>query len=360
MRKYPFAACLSSILCLGAAQARAEIVVGNASPIDNPSDVINVFANDASNNAAPLRSINPGTSNPIVTASFVEYEPSEDVVYVADFWGQAIRVYAARANGSPAPLRTMNSSPLGQVRAVRIDRAHDEMIAIASMRTICTWPRLADGSNVNPIRQIPWGGNTSSQLNNPGGLALNRRRGEIVVGDYKDDSAAGYPNRILVYSRLANGATTAPLRVIEGPDTGLGGRSNVRVAVDEDAQTLYALVGPADGDTTGSASVIAFAADADGDASPLRVISGPFASLAMASGEYPNGINVDEDSGRLVISIASTDASAHGRIVVHSGFAFGNALPLAVLTGADTGITSAPGTATITFDRIFRSGFDGS
>lgn len=359
MRKNPFATCLLSILCLSAPLTQAEIIVGNASPGDASSGIIDVFAGNASGNAAPLRSIVPGTSNPIATATFVEYEPSEDVVYVADFWGQAIRVYDAHASGPAAPTRTMNSSPLGQVRAVRIDRAHDEMVAIASMRLICTWPRLANGSSANTLRQIPWGGNTSSQINNPAGLALNRRRGEIIVGDYKDDSAAGYPNRILVFSRLADGASAAPLRVIEGPDTGLGGGSNVRVAVDEDTQTLFAIVGPANGDTSHSASVIAFAADADGDASPLRIISGPFASLAMASGEYPNGIAVDEETGRLVISIATTNPSARGRIVVHSRNAFGNALPLAVLSGPDTGIASTPGTAAVTFDRIFRNGFDG-
>jgi hypothetical protein len=88
---------------------------------------------------------------------------------------------------------------------VRIDRAHDEMVVIAGNCCVFTWPRLADGAGVNTIRRILWGGNTSSQLNNPVGLALNRQRGEIVVGDYKDDSGAGYPNRIFVFSRLADG-----------------------------------------------------------------------------------------------------------------------------------------------------------
>lgn len=359
MRTTPFVARLLSILCLSAPLAHAEIVVGNAPPNDASSGIIGVFANSAAGNVAPLRSIVPGALNPIVTATFLEYEPGENVIYVADFWGQAIRVYDASASGSPAPLRTMNSSPLGQVRAVRIDRGHDEMIAIASLRTIATWPRLTSGSSTSPTRQIPWGGNTSSQLNNPGGLALNRRRGEIIVGDYKDDSAAGYPNRILIFSRLANGASAAPLRVIEGSNTGLGGRSNVRVALDEKTQTLFAVVGPADGDTTQSASVIAFAADAGGNASPLRVLSGPFTSLAMASGEYPNGIAVDEEAGRLIISIATSNTSARGRVVVHSRNAYGNALPLAVLNGTNTTIASAPSTAAVTFDRIFKNGFDG-
>lgn len=359
MCKTPFAACLLSILCLSAPFAHAEIIVGNANPGDNPSGIINVFANGASGNIAPVRSINPGTFNPIVTASFIEYEPGENAIYVADFWGQAIHVYDANANGSPTPLRTMNSPPLGQVRAVRIDRGHDEMVAIASLRSICTWPRLAEGSSVNPTRRIPWGGNTSSQLNNPASIALNRQRGEIVIGDYKEDSAAGYPNRVIIHSRLADGAAAAPLRVIEGPATQLGGGSNVRVAVNEKNQTVFALVGAAQGATNPSASVIAFAADADGNASPLRVISGPFTGLGLASGEYAAGLGVDEDSGRLIISIGSNSPSARGRIVVHSGFASGNALPLSVLTGAATGITSVPGVAAVTFDRILKDGFDG-
>lgn len=357
--KTSLAACLLAVLCLSVPRAHAEIIVGNASPTDSPSGIINVFANGANGNIAPVRSINPGTFNPIVTASFIEYEPGEDVIYVADFWGQAIRVYEARANGYPGALRTMNSPPLGQVRAVRIDRGHDEMIAIASLTSICTWPRLANGSGVNPIRRIPWGGNSSSQLNNPASIALNRPRGEIVVGDYKDDSAAGYPNRVIFHSRLADGASTAPLRIIEGPATQLGGGSNVRVAVNEKDQTVFALVGATQGAASPSASVITFAADANGNASPLRVLSGPLTGLGLASGEYPSGLSVDEDSGRLVISIGNNNSSARGRIVVHSAFAFGNALPLAVLTGATTGITSVPGDAAVTFDRIFKNGFDG-
>jgi len=362
MRKFPFVACLLSVLCVAAPFAHAELLVGNATYPSQPgSGVIGFFADDAIGDVAPLRTLVPGTANPIVTASFIEFEPSENVLYVADFWGKAIRVYDARASGNVAPLRTMNSPQLGQARAVRVDRAHDEMVVFAGGCCIYTWPRLADGDNVNPIRRIPWGGNnvSASQLNNPAGLALNRRRGEIVVGDYKNDSDAGYPNRILIYSRLADGYGVTPLRVIEGPNTQLGGGSNVRVAVDEETQTLFALVGPPDGDLTNSARVLAFPADADGDATPLRVISGPFASMVMATGEIPSGLGFDESSGRLLVSIGNTNQGSPGRVIVHSKNASGSAFPLAVLSGADTGIDSYPGTVAATFDRIFRNGFDG-
>lgn len=359
MRKNPLIALLSSMLCLTASLGRADVLIGNAYPGQGTSGVINVFANGANGNIAPLRAIVPGAANPINTASFIEFEPAENVVYVADFWGHAIRVYDARASGESAPLRTMNSPFLGQARAVRIDRVHDEMVAIAGMCCIYTWPRIADGDNVAPIRRIPWGGNnvSASQLNNPASLALNRQRGEIVVGDYENASDTGYPNRILVFSRLADGAGTTPLRVIEGPNTQLGGRSNVHVAVDEETQTVFALVGPPDGDITHSARLISFAADADGDATPLRVISGPFAGLAMATGEYPSGLGFDEDSGHLLVSIATTNPSAGGRVVVQEKN--GNGWPLAVVSGDATGITSSPGTAAATFDRIFRDGLGG-
>lgn len=361
MRKTAFAIRLLSILSLSAPLAHAELVVGNTYPNRGDSGVINIFADGAMGDIAPLRTIVPGVANTIGTASYIEFEPGENVLYVADFWGQAIRVYDANASGDAAPLRTFNSSLLGQPRAARIDRAHDEMVVIGGMCCVYTWPRLADGSGTARIRTIPWGGNnvSASQLNNPAGLALNRRRGEIVVGDYKNDADAGYPNRILVFSRMADGAGTTPLRVIEGPNTQLGGRSNVHVAIDEETQTLFALVGPPDGDLTSSARVLAFAADASGDATPLRTISGPFASLVMASGEYPSGLGFDENSGHLLVSIANTNPDARGRVVVHSKVAFGSAFPLAVLSGADTGITSTPGTAAVTFDRIFRDGFDG-
>jgi len=362
MRHTPFTTCLLSILCLAAPFARADVVVGNASYPSGPtSGVIHFFGDNTLGNASPLRSLTPGTANPITTANFIEYEPGENVLYVADFWGQAIRVFDARASGDAAPLRTLSLPLLGQVRAMRVDRTHDELVVIGRMCCIYTLPRLADASGASPIRSIPWGGNnvSASQLNNPAGLALNRQRGEIVVGDYKEAPDAGYPNRILVYSRLANGSDTVPLRVIEGPNTQLGERSNVHVVVDEETQTLFALVGPPDGDFMNSARVIAFAADAEGDATPLRVISGPFASMVMASGEYPSGLGFDENGGRLIISIANLNPSVAGRIVVHSKSASGSAFALSILSGANTGLDSYPGTAAVTFDRIFRNGFDG-
>lgn len=349
----------SSTLALAVAPARAELVVGSAFPMQG-AGLVSVFADGASGDVAPLRTIVGGSANPLWSAHFIEYEPAEDVLYVADFSGKAIRVYDAHASGDAAPLRTMDSTTLGQPRIVRVDRARDEMVVIARMCCIYTWPRLAEGAAVAPIRHVPWGGNgtSSSQLNNPLGLALNRRRNEIVVGDYLENADLGYPNRILVFAREADGAAAAPLRVIEGQNTQLGGRSNVHVAVDEASQTVFALVGPRDGELTPSARVLYFAADAEGDAAPWRSLFGPFSGLTLAAGEYPTGLGYDEDSKRLFVSIGNHSPAVRGRVVVLASD--GDGWPLAVLSGDATGLDSNPGSAAATFDRVFRDGFEGT
>jgi hypothetical protein len=243
MRKTWFAAVLS-MLCLAAPFARAELLVGNAYPNQATSGVIGVFPTTLS--ATLRRCVRSFRARPIPSIPRISSSSNlARMPFTSPTSGEGHpRLRRARQRRCSAFAHD-ESALLGQPRAVRIDRAHEEMVVIAGNCCIYTWPRLADGSGVNTIRRIPWGGNnvSASGLNNPVGLALNRQRGEIVVGDYKDDAGAGYPNRIFVFSRLTDGLGAAPLRVIEGPNTQLGGRSNVRVAVDEETQTIFALVG---------------------------------------------------------------------------------------------------------------------
>lgn len=341
-------------LCL-ATSAHGEIVVGNAFPeTGGLAHLIHFYPDNANGDAIPLRIIAPGATNPLVAPVDIEYEPVENVIYVADFTGQAIRVYGAGASGAPTPLRTLDSTYLGQVRQVRIDTAHDELTAITRLSSVCTWPRLAQGS-ADPTRCIPWGGfpGATSQLNNPAGLALNRLRDEIVVGDYS--AGAPHPNRILFYSRLADPNNSAPLRVIEGQFTQLGSGTNVSLALDEASQTVYALVGAHAGEPVPSAHLLVFPADGSGNIAPSRTIGGTTAGLALDN-EYPSGLGYDPDSGRLLVSIGSYDANGRGRVVIYSKD--GNGTPVAIIAGESPGFTAVPGTAAITYDRIFRNGFD--
>ena len=351
----PFLPCLAlAALCL-ATGAHCEIVVGNSSPDTGPlAHLIHFYPSNADGDAIPLRIIAPGDVNPLASPHSIEYEPRENVIYVADFVGQAIRVYGAGAAGAPAPLRTLDSTFVGQVREVRIDTMHDELTAITRLSSVCTWPRLAQG-NASPNRCIPWGGfpGATSQLNNPAGLALNQVRDEIVVGDYT--AAAPNTNRILFYSRLADPNDSAPLRTIEGPATKLGSGTNVLIALDEASQTLFALVGAYAGEAVPSAHLLVFAADGTGNIAPLRTIEGATAGLALDQ-EYPSGLGYDPDSGRLLISIGRYDPNGRGRVVIHSKD--GNGMPVAVIAGESPGFTAVPGTAAITYDRIFRNGFD--
>jgi len=334
----------------------ARVIVPNANDSGAGAGSIHTYPDGWTGDVVPLSSIVPGEANPIASATAVEYEPIEDVLYVADFRGQAVRVYDAQGNGGVAPLRTLASSMLGQVRVVRIDRARDELVAIAGMMRVCTWPRLASGENVMPTRCIPWGGNSDSQLNNPAGLALNRARREIVVGDYVE--SAPFANRILIFPRTADAGSNAPVRVIEGGNTGLGAGSNVRVVVDEQHQLIIALVGATVPDAGTTARVLVFPADADGDATPIRVIEGAASGLQLEPGEYPSGLGYDEVNQAVLVAIATNGSGTSGRVVAHWELASIGSAPLYTLAGGNTGISAMPGAPTATTHNLFRDGFD--
>ncbi|MBZ0223913.1 MAG: hypothetical protein K8F35_12890 [Dokdonella sp.] len=358
MRIALFTAVLLALPLFVATPAQGKVIIPNANQNGVGAGWIQTFPDGATGNVHPVSGIVPGQVNPIVSASAVEYEPVENVLYVADFWGQAVRVYDASGNGGVAPLRTLKSLSLGQARIARVDRVRDELVAIAGMTRICTWPRLANGEDVAPTRCIPWGASSgsASQLNNPGGLALNRARREIVVGDYS--SAQPYTNRILVFARSADANASAPLRVIEGPNTQLGSGTNVRVIVDEQRQFIIALAGTRHDDSTTSARILVFAADASGDAAPIRAVQGALAGLELSPGEYPTGLGYDEVNQMSLAAIGTNNPAGQGRVIAHWEFAQGDALPIYTLTGSQTGIGSVPGSPTATSDRLFRDGFD--
>ena len=162
------------------------------------------------------------------------------------------------------------------------DNVHDEIIVPSFYAfAILTFRGDANG-NVAPVRKI-WGPHT--RLKNPQAVAVDGVHGEIFVPQ---------GNQVLVFPREADG-DVAPIRVVEGPDTGLGaGRVTIdpvhNLLITANAQGEAAEGGGGGGGRGGGRRVAAiriFDRLANGNAKPLRVITGEATKDAWLMTMYP-------------------------------------------------------------------------
>jgi sugar lactone lactonase YvrE len=130
---------------------------------------------------------------------------------------------------------------------------------------IAIYPPKAAG-DIGPVRVIA---GSRTRLVNPTGIAVDRA-GRIYVANagVKTDTMLPAPS-ITVYAANAAG-NAAPIRTITGPATRLGSPSALAVA---DDGTLYVANSEVPADDLGSVTV--HAAEATGNAAPLRTLVGP-------------------------------------------------------------------------------------
>jgi sugar lactone lactonase YvrE len=100
-------------------------------------------------------------------------------------------------------------------------------------------------------------------------------------------SAGSYQLRIAVFAPGAEG-DVAPVRVIEGPGTGLNGATSL--ALDRQGRIYVANNLKNEDPVLGSATITVYASDAAGDAAPIRTIGGWSTRLSN-----PSGIAVADD-----------------------------------------------------------------
>ena len=154
------------------------------------------------------------------------------------------------------------------------DNVHDEILVPSFYAfAILTFRGDANG-NVAPVRKI-YGPHT--MLKNPQAVSVDGVHGEVFVPQ---------GNQILVFPREADG-DVAPIRVVQGPDTGLGAG---RITVDPVHNLMITANASGDGggDDNGGgrggrgggggrrapSAIRIFDRMANGNAKPLRVISG--------------------------------------------------------------------------------------
>lgn len=259
-------------------------------------------------------------------------------LYVQTFLSDATAfVFRPGAHGTTAPVRDfMGIGP--DNRSIAVDANGYEYVAGSDQPTVVVVePPGARGSPgslyyVPPVRTIqldeqwnPW----------PSDLAVNTKN-ELLAAVARPQG-----NGIEVYTGGAHGSGT-PVRVISGPDTGLGSCGTVSacdqlvIAFSPLTGEIYA--GVTDGTHT---HISVFAGNATGNAKPLRTIEGPVTGLA---GTSITGITSSQCDGTIYAMVhTSSSGFGPGRIDGYGRAAGGNTHPLRVFTDRRSGFKNAQG-----------------
>lgn len=333
--------------------AHADILVGGIAPGVGVRHPLLRFADQADGLPAPIATLG-GEASGLLTPMEGAHEPGEGVIFVADFFGQSIRVFPAQASGDAAPLRVLDPPLLGQPRTVLPLPEHDELMVIAGNCCIYTWPLGASGSAAPRLRAITWGGGSGALtgLNNPSSMIHLPATDEVAVVDH--DPAPPYAAKVVFHARTGNG-NVAPTRILQGPATaGAAG-----IAHDPDGGLLFLVAARDAGGGNRQGEIRVFDAAASGQQAPLRVIAGAATGLSIDEPGYLSGIAVDRPRQRLLVSIAGNGAPQANRILVYDLAAAGDAAPLQSLAGAGLGQGSIGRPFVVPADALFGDGFEG-
>ena len=299
---------------------------------DEITNTISVFNADAQGDVAPIRELKgPKTLMNIPSDVFLDFTNKE--MWVASFGNHLALAYPLGASGDVAPTRIIRGSPLNTPGAMisnpfalTYDTKREEILVTSCVGhpRIGAFARTAD-KNAQPVRAIE-GANTMTNRTMHA-IAYDELHDEIVV-----PSRAG--QAIMTFRGSANG-NEAPIRVIQGPKTGL--RQFDKLSVDAIHDEVLVFFGgqvwvfdrTANGDVppkrklnppglranhavvdpihdllvvAGGTQIWIFDRLAQGtDAKPKAVIGGPRSGLIVG-----NGMTLYPPTGRIIVNVAGS------------------------------------------------------
>lgn len=171
----------------------------------------------------PTRQLAGQASDMTRSGHYIEYDPVNDEVMVANAFAQAIMFYRGGFNGKEPPLRTI-MGPNTQIQSpdfgLAIDNVNDE-VYVTDHTGFLVFPRKANG-DVKPLRVVR--GPNTEMANDYGtaavrGIGVDPIHNVVVVTTYFQNRG-----RILIFDRTANG-DAKPIRRIAGPKSGIRGSS---------------------------------------------------------------------------------------------------------------------------------------
>lgn len=219
-------------------------------------------------------------------------------------------VFSKDARGNVAPDRYL-ATPHGTFGIAVDERQQEIFLTVQHSNAVVVYRKLAEGEEA-PLRRL-FGNDT--ELEDPHGIAVDTKNNLLFVSNHGNvryrnkggegdlrETAAQNPRRmrgfirgtgkfeppsITVYGRDAEG-NTAPVRIIEGPQTRLNWP--MHLAVDEERGELYVA-------NDMDHSILVFRTTDEGDAAPTRVIKGPKTGI-----KNPTSIALDLKNGELWVA----------------------------------------------------------
>jgi hypothetical protein len=184
---------------------------------------IAAFPRLAEGSPKPVREIAGQGTQLTRSGHYVEYDPVNDEIMVANPFAQAILFFRGGANGHEAPVRVI-MGPHTKIQSpdfgLAIDNVNNE-VYVTDHTGYLVFPLKANG-DVAPIREVR--GPKTQMANDYGtaavrGIGVDPIHNVVVVTTYFQNRG-----RVLIFDRTANG-DAAPIRRIAGPKSGIRGSS---------------------------------------------------------------------------------------------------------------------------------------
>lgn len=324
---------------------RGELYVANSG-----GHSILVFDVNARGDAAPIR-ILKGARTELQFPTGVFVDVANDEIWAANFGNHTATVYARDAKGDVAPKRVIRSAPRDEPAAtisnpysIAYDPGREEVIVPSCVANpqIGMFPRLAD-KNAAPARRIV--GQASKLNRTVHGVNYDEIHDEIFV-------SSQIAQAVLAFSGTQSG-NVSPIRIIQGPKTQIvvpemvevdpvhnelfvPARDRVLVFNRTDSGNVAPkriLMTPAarvavdyvhnvlavSGRGRNGAQIAIFEYNAEGNATPLRVIGGP---NAEPLGGLRHGFDIHPATGMILVSVPFGETAGDGLPLLASDQSF--------------------------------------
>jgi hypothetical protein len=297
---------------------------------------ISLFPVSANGNVGPGANTIAGSNTGLVGPRGVAVGSTGKIYVASSNWAgtDRVTVYPAGAAGNVAPAQTISGSNTGlsNIYGIALDAVGDIYVASAAQngpgaQSVNVFAPGATG-NVVPIRTIS---GAFTGLSEPIGLALDPTGNLYVVNQ------AGGNTAVDVFAPLANG-NVAPIQTIAGSNTGLNS-SAYGVAWHHGPPAVGRIYV-----TEASPAVAIFRANMNGNATPLKTISGALTNL-----DGPIGIAVG-GAGRIYVTNATANTGGFYSLTKYASFGVlgagnNNIAPLQMIVGTNTGLSQPAGIA---------------
>jgi DNA-binding beta-propeller fold protein YncE len=296
---------------------RQELYVANQA-----GDAVLVFGANQQGDVAPIRVLK-GPKTLMHNPSDVFLDMTNNEMWIASYGNHLALAYKLGASGDTAPVRIIRGSPMntpgtliGNPYTIAYDPNREEILVpscVAHPR-VAAFARTAD-KNAVPVRSIE--GNNTHLNRTVHGIYFDAMHDELIV-----NSDIG--QAIMTFRGNASG-NEAPIRIIQGPKTGIGKIS--KVSADPANNEVITWLG---------GQIMFWDRLASGDVAPKRVLGGPDNRIQASN------VAVDPIHNLLIVT-------GNDRVQIFNRTASGNDKPIRVITGmmVGNGMTVYPPTGKI-------------